>query len=939
MRPEVRRRYRSTLFLAAAIAAGLGVGEAAAQPLERGRAAEARGDLRAAQIEYRNAVRNQPDNGAVRLALGQVSLAIGDIETALREARAALESGHDLVGATSLLLRAYLAREQFRELLREFSLPDNPTNPAVAAQIAAARALAELALGQRDAARAMVQVAMRLAPEAVEPRMAAVTLALVEGDRGSAKAELDRVLAIHPNATGPLLRMAALQAENGETGPAIATLDRLVAAAPGHVQGRILRAELLTRAGEDARAREDVDAVLRVLPGNVLGHYMQALLHTRAQRWREADEVLQRLSRALPSLPDGLLLQATVKRALNERAQAEDAAQRHTARRPEDPRGAKLLAGLQMESSRPDAAAATLSRLAQAGGADAEAFDLLGRAHAAANRPREAMQAFRQATERAPEDAGIRARLGAARLALGDTAGTEQDAIEALRIAPEQPGARELMAIASLLRGDMTAAQTAWERLTPEQRRGEVAGTLEGLLHLARFDLTAARNAFETTLRNHPSSVRARLGLARVATAQGDPAEAERQLAEVLRRDPRNTEALGRIAATIAGSGPRAAAAREILQNVQAAAPTVPQLALALSTALRVTGDTAAALAVLNTPALREPGQGPGLPLTRSQLEAARGQWAEAETEAQAALVEDATSVAARRQLVTLQLRAGNPAAAERTVQEGLRAQPDNAALQQTLLGVVRQARGLDAALQTADRLAETAASRPASLFLRGELLLAAGRPAEAGRAFAAARERVPLSGLVQREAQAWRAAGQTEQAVAALNAWLAREPEDAAALNLMAQFDLAAGQTENAERRLGVVVERTPDNAVALNNLAWILAERGGAENLARARRLAERGYFLLPNAETADTFGWVLAKTGDVARAVVLLRQAVEAPRPQGQELDRDKVFRLAHVLRAGGQREEALRALEPALAAPGAFQQRPQAERLMAELRAER
>ncbi|MBK1658283.1 XrtA/PEP-CTERM system TPR-repeat protein PrsT [Paracraurococcus ruber] len=928
---------KTTLLLAATIALGLGAGAASAQPLQRARAAEARGDLRAAQIEYRNAVRAEPQNGVVRAGLAQISMELGDLDTAEREARAALENGYDAPAATALLIRVYAARGRFREILRDFPLPENPQQPAVAGQVAVGRALAHLALGERDAGRAAVAAAQRLAPNAIETHLATAGLALADNDRAASEAAIDRALAADPTRAEALLRKAAFQLERGETPAGLETLGRLLTAAPGNLAARLLRAEILLRSGEDARAKQDVDAALRVQPGSVQGVYLTAVLQARAQDWRAADETLQRLSSVLPNIPDGLLLLASVKRALNQAGQAEDAAQRYNARRPEDPRGAKLLATLQIEGNRPGDAAATLTRLVQRGAADAEAFDILGRIHAGSGRPREAVQAFQQAAQLAPADGGIQARLAAARLAAGDAAGTQRAAEESLRLAPDQAGARELMAIAALTRGDVTTAQAEWERLTPEQRRGEPAGTLEGLLKLARFDVAGARTSFEMVLRAFPDSVGARLGLARVATAQGQPEEAERLLGEVLARAPSHPEALGRLAATIAAGGPRAATARAVLERAQAAAPTEPMLAIALASSLALGRDPAKAVAVLNTEALRRPNQGVALPLARSQAHAALEQWAEAEEAARLALAEDASSIPARRQLVALLLRAGNARSAEALVQEGLRLDPANPAMQGLAISLAQQSGGLDTALVLADRLADSDAARPASLLLRGDLLLAARRPADAARAFAAMRARAESSVLAQREAASWQAAGDLPAAMAAIDRWLAGAPEDAEALNLRAQFDLQAGRNADAERRLLTVVERAPDNAVALNNLAWLMAERGGEAELGRARGMAERAYFLLPNSDTADTFGWILARGGDTQRALVLLRQAVAA-QPQGQS-DPAKAFRLASALRTAGERAEAVRVLEPALAGNAAFPERAQAERLLAELRAGR
>jgi tetratricopeptide (TPR) repeat protein len=373
-----------------------------------------------------------------------------------------------------------------------------------------------------------------------------------------------------------------------------------------------------------------------------------------------------------------------------------------------------------------------------------------------------------------------------------------------------------------------------------------------------------------------------------VATAQSNPDEAERLLGEVLRRAPNHPEAMGRLLATVMAGPPRAEAALIVLQAAQAAAPAEPQLAITLAAALGALGQPERALAVVDTPALRRAGQGPQLPLTRSQAHAALGRWQEAEQAARAALAEDAGFLPARRQLMSLMLRNGDQRGAETMMQEALRAQPANAPLQQLLITLVRETRGLDAALQLADRMAGTVAMHPGSLTLRGDLLLGAQRPAEAAAAYAAAAQHGASSALVVRQAAALRAAGQNDAALAALDAWLAGNPDDVEALNLAAQFDIAAGRNDAAERRLARLVERAPDNAIALNNLAWMLQERGRPEDLAQARPMSERAYFLMPGPETADTFGWILSRTGDLERALVLLRQAAGAPRGREQGPD---------------------------------------------------
>jgi putative PEP-CTERM system TPR-repeat lipoprotein len=930
--------HRSPLRLPAAalLAALLAAGPAHAS-LERAQAAQARGDLRAAQIELRNAVRDRPNDAALRAALARASLDVGDGDTAEKEARAALERGFDRVQGTALLLRAYIALGRTRDLLRDFPVPADPAQAVLAGRIAAARALAQLALDDRAAAKDSAAQAVRLAPGAAEPHIAAAVIALSEGDAAAADAALDKALAAEPDNEEALLRKAALALGRGDAAGVATLAGRVIARAPGNVPARLLRAEALMRTPEkDAEARADVEAALRTQPGSAPANYLRGVLLLRARDWRAADEVFTRLGPVLGNFPDGFLFAAAAKQQLGQAAQAEDLARRHVARRPEDPRGAKLLAQLEMSGNRPDAAAGTLQRLADRGTADAEALDMLGRAQLAAGRPREAAAALQRASVLAPGNAGILARLAAARLAAGDPAGMAEAAQGSLAIAPNQASAREMLAAGALTQGDLAAAEAELARLAPAARQAESGLLLEGTVRLGRLDPAGARTSFEAALRLNPNSVGARLGLVRAFAAQGDLAAVDREIAEVLRRAPTNGEALQRAAAIATAGGPRAAGALAMLEAARGAAPTEAGPALALASAMAAAGEMARAAELLEAEPLRTPGRGAALPLARSQAYAALERWQDAEQAARAALAEDPRSSVARRQLALLMARNGNMRGAETLMQDGLRQQPSDVVLQTTLVGLVQQARGFDAALAVAEQLARTQAAQPTSRSLPGDLLLSAQRPADAARAFAAAYAEAPSAALAVRQALAWRAAGQAGPATSALEDWLAREPDSAEALDVLAQLDMSAGRIEPAMRRLRRVVELNPANAVASNHLAGLIAEREGATPEARA--LAERAYFLMPNAETADTLGWIVARGGDAQRALPLLRLAAAAPRG-AQGPDPAKAYRLAWALRAAGDRAEAMRVLESALAGNAAFAERPEAERLMAELRAGR
>lgn len=928
----------SPKIIAAALALSMGcvMPALADGPRERAVAAQARGDLRAAQLEWRNAVRAAPNQGAAQAGLAAVSLDLGDMDTAERAARAAMERGFDPAAGTALLVRIYLAQGKARELLTDLPEPGRDTPPAVAAQVAAGRALAQLILGDKDAARQSVTLALRLDGAAAEPALAAAALAQEERDLTEANAQVDRVLATSPNLPMALMRKATLQLERGDLAGSLDSLGRIITRAPGDVPARLRRAELLLRSGEPDRARTDVDAVLTAMPNSAVGLYLRAMLLAAQRDWRGTDAALQRLGPQVTSFPDGLLLLATARRGLGQSAQAEDAARRHVARWPDDARGAKLLAAIDMEASRHADAATVLRRATLNGSTDAELYDMLGRAEASAGRPPAAAAALEQAARLSPTNADIRARLALARMAAGDVTTAQDDARQAMRLAPAQPGMREMLVVSALSRGDLDGAAAELDRMDAATRRSEIGRLLDGTLRLIRMDLPGARSRFDETLRQFPNNVPARLGLARVDMIEGRTPQAVAHWAQALQREPTQAEAVQRLAAIAQSDAPSvvaaAPAARAALVSAQAAQPADVQLALTVAQILARRQDIPAALAILQGPALRQM-RGAALPLARSELHLLAGDLPQAEAAAREALAEEPASVNARRQLAALLQRGGNARAAEATLREGLRASPTDPVLLQSLLSLQLQASGPDVALAEAGRIGAAAGATPAMASLRGDLLLSLGRPQEAAQAYGEVMARAPSAPLALRLASALRGAGRAEEASAALNGWAERAGDDPGAQSILAQLDLVAGRLGPAETRLRSVIARSPEDADSLNNLAWVLARQGGRERMAEARQFGQRAYYLNPSPEVSDTLGWIFAQSGEARLALPLLRQAATGARDTPNFGDIS--YRLAHTLNAVGERQEAVGVLTPLLAASTAFPERAEAERLLRQL----
>lgn len=158
-------------------------------------------------------------------------------------------------------------------------------------------------------------------------------------------------------------------------------------------------------------------------------------------------------------------------------------------------------------------------------------------------------------------------------------------------------------------------------------------------------------------------------------------------------------------------------------------------------------------------------------------------------------------------------------------------------------------------------------------------------------------------------------ARGHRDRALTILADLVTAHPRFVPGLEQRGQALQAAGQREAAMEAYRAVLAVAPDSVVALNNLAYMLVEAPDAvqpEALVHARRAYDvsKG-----SGVVADTYGWVLFRTGDIGQAERVLRDAV-GRQPTVAELR----VHLARVLLAQGQLPAAKEQWERALALDG-------------------
>ena len=881
-------------------------------PVAVARDLTARGDIRGAQLELRNAVLKHPDNAEAHFELGRLQLQVGDAVAAEKELKAAIAHGSKAPAIPPLLARSYLAQQKFRDLLKEFSPIGLP--PADAGALLVSRALAQLAVHDPASARASAIAAERLAPTLADAPLAIARIAAASGDRGQALLKVEDALKLDPKLLEGLGLKADLLRGQGNLVQALATLDTAVAVAPYLPQVRLARARALLIAGEDSKARDDLENVLRIDSKNTLGLFLYAILQIRAKDWQSANISLQKIQPVLNQVPRGEYYYALAKSNVNQMEQASEAIGHYLARHRGDPDGYRLRARIELELGHRAEATEALKQAALLGGNQAPPPPGMTQPEASPDEPKlDSPEAL--------------TRLAAEQLASGDTSGAERDLEESLEAQPTHADTAAAQVVSALAEGDADRAAAALEKLAHQSKaQPEVLGNLTGMVRMAQLDFAGAEAAWQDAVKAAPMAVPPRVNLARVLALTGKREAAEKTLNEILQAQPSNRAALRALLELLASRNQTDGAIAAV-RAARAAAPGMVGLTVTEAALQARKGDFVAAFGVLDQVPL-EQALSPLVLTTRAQILLAQGKKQDAADAFRQILLNNPNDQTTRRRLIELLVQLDKGEAAQKLADDGLALSPGNAALMQFSVSLTYRLKGLEAALAVVDKLAQDPTNQPSVRLLRGGLYMTAKKYPEAAAAYAAEIKDVPFTTLAVGEAAALRAAGHADEATALLRDWVAKQPDPAVAESL-ASLDIEANRLDIAEKNLDTVLAARPNDPVALNNLAWLYSLRGDK----RAHALAHKAYLLAPTAQTADTLGWTMLHEGGQAQtAATLLRHAA-------QQLPSDPTihYHLAVALKETGDNALAVAVLNSLLEKGGSFADRAAAQKLHDELAA--
>jgi putative PEP-CTERM system TPR-repeat lipoprotein len=822
--PKARRHYylwRVPAFAAAILLiACLGVNaKESSASMKEAEQYVAKGDLKGAEIELRNAVRQSPQDPVIRARLAQVYLNLGDTISAEREARAARERKGDEADYLPILTEALLRQGKFSDVV-DLVQPDDRT-PALESKVRSALGAAAVGLNDRKKAEAMFRDAMRLDPAATQPKVRLAEL-LNRQNPEEADKLIDSAIAGNPHSAEILQVKGEMLQTRGDQDGAMRLFEEALAIDPKNLQAHLGRANINIGRGKFKAADEDLDPILKASPNNFTANFLRALALAKQQQYAAADRIFDRISPAFPRFWTGYYLQGATKLALGQSAQAESILSKYLAHVPTDQRASHLIASAALQQHAPSRAIEYLKPLADKSAADAATLSLLGNAYMAAGKPELALQQFEKAAALDPGDQSIKARVAISEINSGRG---QQGLAELEQVFASASGATvagPALVLSELRAGRVEKAAEVADSLIKLDADNPLYQTLLGVVKAAQRDNAGAETAFRAALARNPDFAAATSDLAKLYLATRRPDDAKKVYSDLLsKKSDDGTALLG--LADVAITQKKWPEAIDYINRARTAAPNDPAAGIKLVNVYEMRQDWSNARTVAGELVAQFP-RDVNVEIAQAAAFLGSGDTNSAISSYKRAYEIAPDSIPILSRYVALLISAKQFREAHTVLQEAIARDPRNASLKADLIRVESEIDGLDAGLAKASSFAKDDPDPNIYDLVSAELYEKAGRPQDAIALLEkAVTVRPSDDNLTIALSRLYTSAGDLTKAEAVLTGRLATDPKSPTVRTALARLYLTTGRTDKAKKSYDELLSQEPTDVAVLLGLAEI--------------------------------------------------------------------------------------------------------------------
>jgi putative PEP-CTERM system TPR-repeat lipoprotein len=912
---------------AAAVALALtlaGCGKTPEQHFENAQQSVQERDYRAAVIELKSVLQEQPDNRDARQLLGEVffrSAAYPDAEKELSRARSLGAADEQVLPA---LAEIYVKLGEPRKTL-DLEVPASGLSPDSLAKLHAMRAEALLALGNREEAERSLAAASQASPNQPSLLLTQAKLALVDRQQERAEQLVDSALEQDPTHTNALYIKGAFLSYDNKTDEATEVYRRILANDPNQFRAHLALANLHMKKGEINAADAAVRAAEKIAGKAPVVMHARGILELQRGNFDKASATLMEVLRAAPKHLPTMLAYAMASYGLGHYEQSINYAGRVLGALPDNLLATRILAGSQLQSGDVKSALGTLKSGLARHPDDAKLLAIAGEAHLRTGNYVQAMDYLDRAAKLDPENAAIRTRQAEGHLAAGD----QDEALAELEAAAElsdKAGQADLSLVMLHLRSkDYDKALDAIVKLEKKLPDNPVTHNLRAAALIGKEDRAGARKALEKALAIEPRVYPAAANLARLDLADKKPKAARKRFESILAQDKGNMRAMMALAGLAAAEKNQKDQVAWLEKAAKADPRAIPPRAGLVQYHL-AKKETQKALALAREAVAANPDSLPALGLLGT-TQLATGDPGAATATFGRLMQKAPRSPEAHLHLALAQIAGKQAGPARDSLKTALQLKPDFLKAQDALMRLELSEKRPDAALQIARQIQTQQPGSPVGFEREAAVMLSEKRLPEAAKALDQALAKGAGAASLIRLHRVLSQTGNAQAADQRLVDWIKRHPEDTAARAYAAEAYMVANRNREAIAQYEALMKFNPGSSTVLNNLATLYQR----EKDARALVTAEQALKLAPDHPgVQDTLGWILLEQGELSRATALLAKAANRV-PQSGTIR----YHYGVALARGGKNAEAKKELQAAIAGGRKFAELEAAKALLASL----
>ena len=877
--------------------------------LARGENFANHGDWPSAIIEYKNSLKQQPDNAMARAKLGQAYVRIADADSALLELNRALELGYSRESLLLALARAYRQKGDFPKIIDEITEQDT-YSPELKADVLSFRGVAFLAMGDMPAALEALNKARRMGQERTEVRLAWSRLEKANNNPAEQKNWLKPLLDEEAGVADAWSQYGEIeqQAKNFDAAERAYTKSIELRA---YAHGDSIRRALVRIAqGNLEGAQEDIDALLKAGAAWPAVRHTSGIIALERNQLDQAQSHFQWVLSRFPNYSPSQFLLATVHHRQGQYQNAIALLEQYLARQPNEYRPVILYTDSLLKTGKPKQAAERLKTLNQNYPGDARLLAMLSQASHGQGKTDLALEYLEQAIEANPEWTDLRLRLAA--IKLNDPARMQQGRTELVTVLKQDPKnlrAYQLLYASYLREKKFAKARRVADKVTKLDPENALGLNMSALAFYSEANREEAAEILTQAMSRFPGDALTINNLARIKLRAGELEQAKTLYQTLLEHDESNTKVLIQLA-RIAASQQNPEESLDWIRKAYERNPNQLSPKLFLASSYLRNGEASRAIDVLNSAGAEQ-----------------RDSVAYIMLLAQAKLAVDEVQHAIR---LTKKMLSNNPdiPAAHFLLAQSYAMDQKPAKMRESLMRALElnpeflQAHLALARLDLFENKQEAFEQRVDLLMKRypknGAVLLLAAKLDSREENYGKAVEK--LSTLIENTshpevaldlaANQWNA-GDRQGAISSLELWTQEHKYSTEALLRLAEYYLAENHFEFARDTYRRIEKFLPDQPVVLNNLAWTLKDVAPEEGL----KYAKRAHELAPdNPLILDTLGTLYLESGNPSEALATL-EAAASKAPHVLDIQINYARALASANKADAARSVLAKLLEHA------------------------